>query len=149
MQDKRYYLYNIFLRISRYFMHSKHNSELTPGEFGVIWTISQSEGKALYPSNISKRMGIARPSLTPLLRDLESKGFIQRRIDEHDGRKYLVELTDKCREHRAKHMERHKLLFNKLIGDLDQQEIDYLLRILQKIEENLQNENDKHGELFL
>lgn len=148
MQEKRSYLYHIFFRICRYFTQARHDNGLTPGEFGVLWTIEQAEGQALHPAEISKRMGITRPSLTPILRDLEARGLVQCRIDSHDGRRYLVEITDKCREFRIKQINHHKLLFDRLIGNLDQQELDNLLRILHKLEANLQNEGDNGGDTF-
>lgn len=148
MQEKRSYLYHIFFRICRHFMQVRRHNGLTPGEFGVLWTIEQSGSQALHPSEISKRMGITRPSLTPILRDLEARGLVQCRIDSGDGRRYLVEITDKCREFRIKQINRHKLLFDQLIGNLDQQELEDLLRILHKIEANLQKEGDNSGDTF-
>ena len=148
MQEKRSYLYHIFFRISRHFMQVRRHNGLTPGEFGVLWTIEKSEHQALHPAEISKRMGITRPSLTPVLRDLEAQGLVQCRIDSSDGRRYLVEITDKCREFRIKQINRHKLLFDQLIGNLDQKELEDLLRILHKIEANLQKERDNSGDTF-
>lgn len=68
MQEMRSYLYHIFFRIGRHFSQVRRNNGLTPGEFGVLWIIEQSESQALHPAEISKRMGITRPSLTPILR---------------------------------------------------------------------------------
>ena len=149
MQEKRSYLYHIFFRISRHFTRVRRNNGLTPGEFSVLWTIEQVEGQALHPAEISKRLGITRPSLTPILRDLEAQGLVQCRIDSEDGRRYLVEITDKCREFRIKQINRHKLLFDQLIGNLDQQDLEDLLRILHKLESNLQSESDNNGDTFL
>ena len=149
MQEQRSYLYHIFFRICRHFSQVRRNNGLTPGEFGVLWTLEQAESQALHPAEISKRMGITRPSLTPILRDLEARGLVQCRIDSGDGRRYLVEITDKCRAFRIKQINRHKLLFDQLIGNLDQQELADLLRILHKLEENLQHQIDNSGEAFL
>ncbi len=149
MQEQRSYLYHIFFRICRHFSQVRHNNGLTPGEFGALWTLEQAENQALHPAEISKRMGITRPSLTPILRDLEARGLVQCRVDSRDGRRYLVEITDKCRAFRIKQINRHKLLFDQLIGNLDQQELTDLLRILHKLEENLQNQIDNSGETFL
>lgn len=149
MQEQRSYLYHIFFRICRHFMQVRRNNGLTPGEFSVLWTIEQADSQALHPAEISKQMGITRPSLTPILRGLESRGLVQCRIDSKDGRRYLVEITDKCREFRIKQINRHKLLFDQLIGNLDEQEMEDLLRILHKLEANLQHESDNSGEPFL
>ncbi|WMJ84037.1 MarR family winged helix-turn-helix transcriptional regulator [Oscillospiraceae bacterium LTW-04] len=149
MQEQRSYLYHIFFRICRHFMQVRRNNGLRPGEFSVLWTIEQAEGQALHPAEISKHMGITRPSLTPILRDLEARGLIQCRIDSQDGRRYLVEITDKCREFRIKQINRHKLLFDQLIGNLDQHELEDFLRILHKLEANLQNEGENNGDTFL
>lgn len=149
MQEQRSYLYHIFFRICRHFSQVRRHNGLTPGEFGVLWTLERAEGQALHPAEISKRMGITRPSLTPILRELEARGLVQCRIDSGDGRRYLVEITDKCRAFRVKQINRDKRLFDQLIGNLDQQEMADLLRILHKLEANLQNQIDNSGETFL
>lgn len=138
MQAKCYYLFNMFTKIHRFLSHNKKNEVLSPGEFAVIWTVDRSEEKALHPSQICKHIGIARPSLTPILRELERKEFIGRRADSEDGRRYLVEVTEKCREIREKEIEEQMLVFDQLIGSLAPGELDTLLNILSKMEKNME-----------
>ena len=149
LEDYSAYIYHAFLRISRYLARTRHNSGLRPGEFGVLWLIEQSEEKALHPSTISRRMGIARPSLTPMLRELESRGLVRCRTDGSDGRKYLVEMTENCQEFRFGQRNRHMQLFDKLICNLDLKELDSLTQILHKIEESLQTELEKQEDIIL
>ncbi len=149
MQEQRSYLYHIFFRICRHFSQVRRNNDLTPGEFGVLWTLEQAEGQALHPAEISKRMGLTRPSLTPILRDLQTRGLVQCRIDSGDGRRYLVEITDKCRAFRIRQIDHHKRLFDQLIGNLDERELADLMRILHKLEANLQHQIDNSKEAFL
>lgn len=149
MQEQRSYLYHIFFRICRHFSQVRRNNDLTPGAFGVLYTLEQAEGQALHPAEISKHMGLTRPSLTPILRDLQARGLVQCRIDSGDGRRYLVEITDECRAFRIRQVDHHKQLFDQLIGNLDEQELTDLMRILHKLESNLQQQIDDSKEAFL
>ena len=148
LKDYSAYIYHAFLRIGRYLSRTRHNSGLRPGECGVLWLIEQSEGKALHPSTISRRLGIARPSLSPMLRELESQGLICCRTDGSDGRKYLVEITEKCQEFRSGQRDWHIQLFDKLLCNLDSKELDCLTRVLHKIEEGLQTELGKQEDVI-
>ena len=48
----------------------------------------------LYPTAIAKRLNIAAPNITPLVKDLLAKGYAERAEADGDKRKVLVALTD-------------------------------------------------------
>lgn len=145
MQEKNSYIFNVLNKISSYLNSSTYHN-LTAGEYGVLWAIDNSEGKALHPSEVSRLIGIARPSLTPILRKLEGFGVIERVADSADGRKYLVATTEKCDLLREKQAAKQKELFNELMTGFEEQEFDEFIRLLHKIENTIDNRTRKNSD---
>jgi len=52
------------------------------------------------PSELARRAGMTRPSMTELIADLEAKGYVRRRPAEGDGRSRVVLLTGRGSRHR-------------------------------------------------
>lgn len=69
------YLCRAFGRIHRSMLRgNRRGPELRPSEAGALWTIDHAGDGGIHPSEVSRRMSMARPSLTPILRELEAKG---------------------------------------------------------------------------
>lgn len=62
---------------------------LKPGEFSVLWVIARNPG--IRQSVLGQRLMIKRAHMTKLIRAMEDKGFVKRRIPDCDRR--AVELT--------------------------------------------------------
>ncbi len=56
----------------------------------VIW-----EEKKLTLKRFGDRIFLDSGTLTPLVRKLEEKGYVQRKKDEHDDRNLMIEVTEK------------------------------------------------------
>jgi DNA-binding MarR family transcriptional regulator len=65
---------------------------LSPSE-GMVMRYLQT-GPGAPPSRIAAATGIQRNNLSPVLRTLEAKGLIERRVDREDRRGVTVHLTD-------------------------------------------------------
>jgi DNA-binding MarR family transcriptional regulator len=52
----------------------------------------------LNPSEISKRRGTSRNTISALIRDLEEEGLVERQLDQSDRRRFNIRLTDAGRE---------------------------------------------------
>jgi len=122
-KEKDYlYFYNILNKLNSSF-RNRDRFELSVGELGVIHVIEDSENKALHISQICEKTGIARPSITPILRDLEARGLIRRITDSEDGRRYLVALTDKFYEMVKADEDQRRMLFKEFVEALDKEEL--------------------------
>ena len=55
------------------------------------------KGTALRLSRLADSVGLAQPSVTVCVQDLERKGLIARSRDENDRRGWIIELTDRGR----------------------------------------------------
>lgn len=63
--------------------------DLKPGEFSVLWVIARNPG--IRQSVLGQRLMIKRAHMTKLIRALEDRGLVSRRIPDADRR--AVELT--------------------------------------------------------
>jgi len=64
---------------------------LKPGEFSVLWLISQHPG--VRQGVIAKSLRIKLAHMTKLIRTLEERGYVQRHIPDDDRRSVLLTLT--------------------------------------------------------
>jgi DNA-binding MarR family transcriptional regulator len=71
--------------------------QLNPGEMMMLWTISRMSNEmnvVLKTSDISTALNVAPPTVTQQLNGLESRGYVERRIDHGDRRVMRVRLTE-------------------------------------------------------
>jgi len=137
MENSYLYLYNIFTKLNNAYKHME-NTEFSVGELAVIHTIEDSEDKALHITQICERTDIARPSVTPILRGLEERGFIRRIIDQQDGRRYLVAMTESFYEIMDNDERRRKKLFKEFIESMNQDEIAVFLKLVERMESSVE-----------
>ncbi|MBL8029934.1 MAG: MarR family transcriptional regulator [Candidatus Doudnabacteria bacterium] len=68
------------------------NIHLSQLQFWVLVTIREHPTTL---NEIAKKFGIKPPSLTPVVRMLEKTGYLQKKPDAHDGRKFQLINTKK------------------------------------------------------
>ena len=83
--------------------------------------------------------------MTNMLKLLEKNGFITRESVEHDARLKKILLTPKAILNHEHVIANLKTTEEKLCEGLTQEEIETFLRIIRKIERNLDSENPKDG----
>jgi DNA-binding MarR family transcriptional regulator len=69
---------------------------LTPARSSVLAHLARADA-ALTPGELAAADGLQPQSVTRLLADLEARGWVHRRRDEHDGRQARIELSDEGR----------------------------------------------------
>ena len=131
-------LYDIFAKLNRYFTNNE-KFDLSAGEIAVLYTIEVSESQALHISQICDRTGIARPSITPILRRLEDRGFICRVSDDSDGRRYLVSMTERFHQIKKNNERRREMVFENLVKKLEPDEFKHFSGLLKKFEGIMDN----------
>jgi len=65
---------------------------------GAVFANIDDEGT--HPSELALRAGMTRPSMTELIADLATKGYVTRRAEEGDARSRIVVLTRRGIKHR-------------------------------------------------
>lgn len=66
--------------------------DLKPGEFSVLWLISQYPG--VRQGKVAKSLRIKQAHMTKLVRILEEQGYVTRAIPDDDRRSVLLNLTE-------------------------------------------------------
>lgn len=109
--------------------------------------LSPTQAKALLlvedgiqsPSEISKRIGVSRASLSDSLTALQDKGLLKKRRSPEDSRATILELTAKGRR-RSDGLADWPTALQESLDDLNTEEKQMLLRVLSKIIANLQDQ---------
>jgi len=73
------------------FHHAVGDANIRPPQFSILEIVNENPG--IRPSDVSTSLGISRANLVPLLGELETRGWILRRGDKHDGRAQALHLT--------------------------------------------------------
>lgn len=91
-------------------------------EYGFLAVLSEQEDGAMAAGELALLAGISSSRLSHRLKQLESRGDVERRPDERDGRGVIVAVTDQGRRKAADAYEDHladvrRLLFDQLSED--------------------------------
>jgi DNA-binding MarR family transcriptional regulator len=87
-----------------------------------------------YPQGvIATTLGIDRTTMVALVDDLERRGWVERRRDSDDRRRYTVNVTDAGRKGRDELLELVQGCEDDLLGPLDASERDTLRSLLQRV----------------
>ena len=120
----------IFARMLR-----EHEIEINPAQGRIMFVLWQED--ALPISELAKRTGLGKSTLTSMLDRLEASGFLVRERSESDRRLILVKRTPKDRAFQAEYEKVSKEMGDLYYAGLDKREIGQFERTLHKILDNL------------
>ncbi|MGA1835459.1 MarR family transcriptional regulator [Herbiconiux sp. 11R-BC] len=105
---------------------------LTPGQVSALSTIVRQG--PIRPGDLARVERVAAPTITRLLADLETRGFVARTADPEDGRSFFVGATAAGAEaiERARAERADRVL--ELFEDLEPEQIDRLAAALDGLE---------------
>lgn len=121
---------------------SRTATGLSRTEVGLLAALSTRPFRV---TELAAREGITQPAVTQLVNRLESRGWVERRTDPHDGRAVLVALTaggvDALERVRAE----YRALLHEEMAALDDREVetlaaavDILDRLIERLGERAQ-----------
>jgi len=120
--------------IRRFLKTGLASKDLTFNQYNLLQLLVQNP--VMLPSELADRLTINRPTVTIILRNLEKKGWIERRTDPENRRNVQVRLTETGKEKaetvRA-WMIRAKGSFDPLVG-LSETELEMLESLLERIQ---------------
>jgi len=126
----------------------RHISESMRGEAFMLQYLF-FKGESVPPGEISKSMRISSARMAAALKSLEKKGLICRRIDEHDRRRILVDLTQEGHAYAKRESQflvETTMRLLSLLGDEDAREYVRLTKKLAELSQDLfTNENTGCG----
>jgi DNA-binding MarR family transcriptional regulator len=114
---------------------------LTPSQYNVL-RILRGEGKPLPILEIASRTITVVPGITGLIDRLERDGFVNRLRCAKDRRVVYVALTDHATTTLAAVDEPLLALHRKLLGHLSQDDLQALIRLLEKVRHPWNGAND-------
>lgn len=119
---------------------SLEEADLTFAQYRILMDLffgeRFNECAGMNPSDLSERLGVTRNTVSSLIRSLEEKEFIARRLDREDRRRFIIELTDAGRERVHEHASRHFGVLNECFGLLNPDEQEKLIELLLKLGEH-------------
>ncbi len=101
----------------------------------LVFLFRQSEPIAI--REIVAHVGRVKSTVTGMLNTLEANGYVLRLPCEEDSRITLIELTDKGRELQVPFDAISAKLLERVYGSIPQRKRERVVRLLEKIEENL------------
>lgn len=121
---------------------SLEDAGLSYAQYRVLLLLLFSEEieqcNALNPSQISRRQGTNRNTVSALLRHLEKDGLVERELDPHDRRKFNIRLSEAGRQLVRAHAHNHFQTMHNVFAVLDAEEVDWFGRILAKLNTQLE-----------
>lgn len=88
-----FWLKRNYRSICNYLDHELEQYNITNSQLGVLLILWESDGTS--QKVVQQTLGITPASITNLIKGLENKGLIIRRVDPNDSRANLMYLTDK------------------------------------------------------
>lgn len=93
---------------------------LSQGRFTVLLMLLLFPEKEWTPRDLAEMAGVSRPTVSGLLRGLESEGLLKRRPHPRDGRSHLLRLTPKAIRRIKQILPDHHRRLKAAFGDLDE-----------------------------
>lgn len=102
------------------------------------------EGYETIQKDIENEFYIGKAVCSDLLSSLENRGYINREIDKHDGRKKVLTLTSKGHELHKQNIEKIKIFDDLMVSNLKRKDKDTLLNLLEEL--TVKIKEDGYGE---
>lgn len=119
-----------------------------PSEIAVLYCLNKAEvsggESGLMVSEISKRLNVTPPTVTQLVKGMESADLVERRTDQADRRIVRIYLRDAGRHVMKQSLEARLSLFHGLVEHLGEEESTRLADGLQKAAEYLMQHQESH-----
>ena len=120
--------------------------DLTHSQAHVLMHIICSEEKKITQRDIEKKFGLTNPTVTGILKRLETKGFITRHISENDNRYKIITITNKSKEICSNIKCSIKSAEDRLFDKMDENEINSLCLMFKKMLLNISEKNNFNTE---
>ncbi len=113
----------------------QHEIEIGPGQGRILFALLQKDGVPM--KQLSKKTLLRKSTMSELLDNLESAGYVKRVQSTEDRRKTLIQLTEKTRSFEKTYIKLSAEMTEIFYEGFTQEEIDSLESYLQRILSNL------------
>ncbi len=142
MESIHYLLMSDHFLVQKSLITSIKNSELTPGQPKILDYLQNHNG--CVQKEIAKGCHIEPASITVILKGMESKGYIERKMLNGDRRSLYVFLTEKGKKYIEYLNEKFDKVENTALKNFSEDEKQQLNDLLMRVYENMiANENEE------
>ncbi|PLV59410.1 MarR family winged helix-turn-helix transcriptional regulator [Thermotoga sp. KOL6] len=115
--------------------------EITPAQFDILQKIYFEGPKR--PGELSVLLGVAKSTISGLVKRLETDGFIVRSPDSTDGRAHILDITEKGVKVIEKVIERRENFIEKIVNELGKEKAEEILKLLKELKSAMENKFSK------
>lgn len=119
-------------------------TSLRKSEFVMLEIIERENGnreQGVLASDIAKRLRITAPAVSKMLRSMEEKGYVERRVDEKDRRNTRVSITPDGKEAEQQVRRQMQEFITGVIERLGEERTKELIHLMNRYTEIMQEEN--------
>ena len=125
-----------FVRFRRLNWRQSPSTGLTTSEIMVLYHIKKavpSDSVGIKVSEISAHLNVASPTITQQMNNLETRGYVLRKIDSEDRRVVRITLTEKGENALQEHSQAFLASINGLVEYLGEKDSNELADLLAKV----------------
>ena len=116
---------------------AKTECPVTAAQGRVLMYMLRQAPRAVTQRELEKYMGVSHATMTGLIERIEAKGYVRTAFDGRDGRVKNVRLTEAVRTDHERVAGLLEELDNEVLGGLSKGDKKELLRMLEKMYENI------------
>jgi DNA-binding MarR family transcriptional regulator len=106
-------------------------SDITMNQMHYLETIARL-GEPTF-GDLADYLGVTPPSVSVIVKKLIDTGYVKKDQSKLDGRVYHLQLTEKGKRFNELHSEVHQILARRITENLDQDEIEALAALMERI----------------
>lgn len=115
----------------------RHDKSISHVHVSILKYLYQNRDKTVYQSDIEKKIGVRRSTISGILKTMEKMDFIKRVDSDSDARKKEIFLTNKS-INKYKEMEKKVTQFETLLTNgISYEELNVFFSVIDKLKENL------------
>lgn len=121
----------------------KTGANLSITEFHILESINKNGEEGRTIGDIAQDLSVTMPTVTVAVSKLEKKGYVLKSRGKKDGRHVYITLTKQGNRMNMAHRYFHKLMIRELFMILTDEEVDILIRTLEKLNHFFENNYNK------
>lgn len=123
-------------KVHKQCVHSKL-SEFTFEQGQLLYLIKE---KTMNQKELASALRISEATLSVRIKRLLDAGYIERTVDEHDKRIFMIGLSEKGQKEVVDLEKKLTYYYRRLSDDITQEEIEIIIRVIHKMKKNIKEE---------
>lgn len=148
-EDRRAHVKELQQELNRLFLRRRQNaiqmakamdSRIEPASYSILATLQRAGAQRM--TDISKRLGVGKPTLSRQLSALAERGFITKKADPADGRALVISLTEEGKSRLEAAQGERSERYLHMLETWDEEEICTLCGLLAKMNQTYTEYDD-------